>query len=359
MKKFYPKTSLKRQQRVAEKRERKRLKKIKIHRKRAKPAVLRQTHPANLRTRADNREVAFNRDIDIYDESNRDHLIQNCKHIRENENSHLHLHFKQEGMKMFASGTLLLYAEVYRKATEGAKITCNYPPERKAEQVMQRIGFFDVIGKSNRISDEEIQASDEDVRSWHATKGTLTNLREIDDFLSKITNIPRHRHNKVNVAVKELIANATEHAYEEDSAMRHWVMFGRKKGDDIIVVVGDLGRTIPVTIQKRPEYRSIMKELNELGRQIPHKFRGDSKLIKLAAGAGGKYTTRMRLSHRGLGLEQAINNITHINGRLSIYSRRGSVQFSPGSEHASRKKLKFPLQGTIIEITVPMGDSGS
>ena len=359
MKKLYPKTSLKRQQRVAEKRERKRLKKIRKRAKLTARYLMATSSGVHMRpSRRDKQEIDFGRNIDIYGESARKHLVQNCRDIRENKNPHIHLTFKSESMSMSAAGMLLLYAEIYRKKTEGVKITCGYPSDRKAEQVMQRIGFFNVIEKPNRISDEEIQTSDEDVRSWHAISDTVTKSKDIADFLSQITNIPEHRHNKVNVAVKELIANATEHAYEEGSAMSHWVMFGRKKGDKLIVVVGDLGQTIPVSIQKWPEYLTFINKLKEIGRKIPNKLRGDSKLIKFAANAGGKYTTRMRVSHRGLGLSQAISNIVHIKGKLSIYSRGGYVEFFSQSAQVSLKKLNFPIQGTIIEIVVPMNESG-
>ena len=360
MSNLFPKTPRHKRRRLAERREHKRLKKI--GKNRAKPSDSRRFRASNGKPqpRPDNGEIDFRHDIDIYKDENRANLIRNCRDIRDNQNSHIHLKFEQPEMKISAAGMMLLYAEVYRKATTGknVKITCNYPLYRKAEEVMQHIGFFRMIDKAERISEEKIRESDEDVRSWQVVKNTRDAPEEVDAFLSRVADIPKKRREQIYGAIKELIANASEHAYREEDAMRNWVMFGRKTGTDMSIVVGDLGRTIPVTILEHPQYMSTIKKYKELGRDIPRRFRGDSRLIVFATDSGER-GTRTRYSHRGLGLKQAIEKIRKIQGNLQIYSRGGTVRFSPKRVDPVRKNLESPIQGTIIEIWVPVGDGNS
>lgn len=298
-------------------------------------------------------DFTINHDINMHEKSSRQALSRICQNIRGFQGNHIHLSFKLDVMNISAAGMLLLYAEVYRKIEAGGtKITCNYPADTKAEQVLQHIGFFKKIGKKEHFTQDEIQKADKDVRSWHVLDGSIEDLKDpakIMGFLKEITEPVSNDTNKINIATTELIANVAEHAYGENDMPKCWIIFGKaEEGKHLTIVVGDMGRTIPTTMKEHDaiEEMRARKDFSAL-KKI---FANDSNLIKYATSMKG---TRTMKTHRGKGLEDAIRNIEELQGYLSIYSRKGLYK-----THLPRKEKRgwknMFIQGTIVEMTIPL-----
>lgn len=300
----------------------------------------------------------FNHDIDIYQEDNRNKMSQICVGIREFEGNLIHLSFKSDEMKISAAGMLLLYAEIYRKIeADGTKITCDYPANRKAEQVLQHIGFFEMIGKPERISPEEMRRkTDNDVNSWNVIIGDEFKGQQVSEFLEKIAP-SMGKENKIYVAVKEMIGNAIDHAYEKDATFRPWIAFGRiSEEGKIIIVVGDLGKTIPTTITERSiseQYKAGAISKRTLSKKISEWKEKDSKLINIATKLNESMTMD---SHRGVGFKNTIENIKYLKGELSIYSRTGSYisELSRDERRQYENKHAGVIRGTIVQIRIPL-----
>lgn len=292
-------------------------------------------------------------DIDIYRKDCREELSEICQRIREFSGNHMKIFFKLGRMKISAAGMLLLYAEVYRKIEAGGtKITCNYPTDEKAEQVLQHIRFFEKIGKIERIPADEILKADKDVHSWHVLDGSTEDLKhpaKIMGFLKEITEPVSNDTNKINVAITELIANVAEHAYGENDMPKCWIIFGKaEEGQHLTIVVGDTGRTIPTTMKEHGAIKEMRarKDFTALKKIMAN----DSNLIKYATSMKG---TRTMEAHRGKGLENAIRNIEELQGYLSIYSGEGLYKTYLPREKRRDWKNMF-IQGTIVEMTIPI-----
>lgn len=301
---------------------------------------------------------SFGENIDIYQANNRKKLSEICERIRAFKGNNLILSFVSDKLKISAAGMLLLYAEIYRKMEiDNTKITCNYPNNRKAEQVLQHIGFFRKIGKEERISNDEIRNADKDVHSWHVIIASKFNGEEVYKFLDKV--FPPGRGSDVYSVVSEIIGNVIYHAYEKDADFCPWIAFARiNEENEISVVVGDLGKTIPHTIQKHSWYKEwkSRKSLTDLPER--KKRRSDSQLIHIATKLGQSVTLE---SNRGKGLMHAIEHINGMEGKVLIYSRAGyyySRSSSSRKEQRKEDKQATTVNGTIVQITIPLSPIG-
>lgn len=306
-------------------------------------------------------EFSINHDIDIYNDDNRQALSKICRGIRRFQGNHIHLSFQQGEIKISATGMLWLYAEIFRKIDEGkTKITCNYPSDKKAEQVLQHIGFFKKIGKAERISNDEIQKTDKNIHSWHVLSDSTDNgydPKMVQNFLEKITDPTSPDISKINIATKELIANVIYHAYDKPDLLnddkpdllKRWIIFGRVEKESLIIVLGDLGKTIPVTIKDN----DLLKQIIDRGDWAAHRriMKNDSRLIEYAISTEG---TKTKEKHRGKGLEEAIKNIKALQGDLAIYSRKGLYKPLLSRQEKRDWKKKTKIEGTIAEIKIPL-----
>ena len=304
--------------------------------------------------------VSLPEKIGIHDDASKRLLINACKKIRFSHKPQVFLNFS-EVKKIYASGMLLLYAEVFQKnkqnASQQSKILCNYPTELKSEKVLQHIGFLKMLGAAHRIKEADI--TEDDIVSWHVAKGVQVDGNIVGDFIEKIPDISLLAQSKIFVSLQETIANVCEHAYPESRQDKPWVMFGRINDGKLIIVVGDLGDGIPHSITKNDNYPEIVDRIKLKSR----KFRSDTMLIRIAAEIG---QTSAGASYRGRGLVQSIKKITALGGNIFIYSGKGAATFpslSIISSSINRIKkladsLQNPIRGTIIEIQVPLQNLG-
>jgi len=252
-------------------------------------------------------------------------------------------------------GTLLFVAEIERLLQVPAmakKLSAVYPTDRIVEQMFQHIHLLERLGLEPRI--EAIDATN--VVPWLYATGHEGDLDSIAEKLPKILTEGRNMELRTALlsGMAEAVANSSEHAYVKihktplpGMAPQKWWMFARQVGDDVAVVICDLGLGIPGTLEAnwKEELASYFKSRQGLKRK-------DHKMIQLAFTVGKTSTHK---KNRGKGLKDILKVVKEQKvGGLSIYSNRGvySLNNSRGSETSHDEKNS--IHGTIIQWKIPI-----
>lgn len=227
--------------------------------------------------------------------------------------------------------------------------------KRTVESILNRIGFFNLIGKTERNISEAA-----DVRCWTHMTGSTADGESAGKILSLVQEmLPANVRKDLYRGSIEALSNCVEHAYIdhddycfEDKSKRWW-MFASIYYDRLVLIVCDLGVGIPNTIYKTQNESIIKDILDKFG--ITGSREGE--LIKVATHVK---ETRTNMKHRGWGGQDIRSPIR--DGRdanLSIFSNRGRYRCS------NKRKLTgdvVPMEtfydnrksigGTVIEWSV-------
>lgn len=252
-------------------------------------------------------------------------------------------------------GTLLLVAEIERLlqgSPHASKLSAIYPTDRVVEQMFQHIHLLERLGLEPRI--EEINASN--VIPWLYASGHEGDLDSIAEKLPKILTEGSNMDLRMALlsGMAEAVANSSEHAYVKirktplpDTTPLKWWLFARQIGDEVAVVICDLGRGIPGTLEAnwKDELSSFFKSRQGVKRK-------DHKMIQLAFTVGKTSTLK---KNRGKGLKDILKVVqVQKVGGLSIFSNRGiySMDNSTGSETSVDEKSS--INGTIVQWKIPI-----
>ncbi|MEX0161697.1 hypothetical protein MRBLPD1_000151 [Pseudomonas brassicacearum] len=252
-------------------------------------------------------------------------------------------------------GTLLLVAEIERllqTPTLADKLGAVYPTDLVVEQMFQHIHLLERLGLAPRV--REIDSSN--VVPWLYATGHEGDLDSIAEKLPKILTEGSNMELRTALlsGMAEAVANSSEHAYLKSyktplpgMAQKKWWLFARQVGDEVAVVICDLGLGIPGTLEAnwREELASYLKSRQGLKRQ-------DHKMIQLAFTVGKTSTQK---KNRGKGLKDILKVVKDQKvGALSIYSNRGVYSLNnlhgPGTSHDE----KHSIHGTIIQWKIPI-----
>lgn len=252
-------------------------------------------------------------------------------------------------------GTLLLVAEVERLlqgAKTASRLSATYPTDPVVEQMFQHIHLLERLGLEPRI--QEIDASN--VIAWLYATGHEGDLDSIAEKLPKILTEGSNMDLRMALlsGMAEAVANSSEHAYVKvpktpipGTAPQKWWLFARQEGDDVAVVICDLGRGIPGTLEAnwRDELSSYFKSRQGIKRK-------DHKMIELAFTVGKTSTLK---KNRGKGLKDILKVVkVQKVGGISIFSNRGvySLDNATGSETSTDEKCS--IHGTIVKWKIPI-----
>jgi len=252
-------------------------------------------------------------------------------------------------------GTLLVVAEIERLLelpVLAKKLSAVYPTDRVVEQMFQHIQLLERLGLEPRI--DEINASN--VVAWLYATGHEGDLDSIAEELPKILTEGSNMALRTALlsGMAEAVANSSEHAYVKAHktplpglAPQKWWLFARQVGDDVAVVICDLGLGIPGTLEAnwKEELASFFKSRQGLKRQ-------DHKMIQLAFTVGKTSTLK---KNRGKGLKDILKVVREQKvGGLSIYSNRGVYALDNSSETETSHDEKNSIHGTIIQWKIPI-----
>ena len=293
--------------------------------------------------------------VDLIHRNNRQELVRLCEKIRNAREETLLINFDSVEM-ISASGMLLLYAEVYRSLTQNVKIKMKYPLDKTVAKVLQHVGFSSMLGEEKKPKEE---ISEDNIASWQCMQGLKFDGEKVNRFLHELTHIDEtKKRNDLYASIKEVIANAAEHAYysvedvvagkipDNDTEKTHfWLLYGRQNAGFLEIVIGDLGHGIPATIKKKRWFAE----------------KNHSVLIKKAARLG---ESRVKAAqHRGKGLSEVVSDIPKVGGTVWIFSGKGaecfgrenSLLWGRDTYRAETRSLKnIELGGTVIQFRVPL-----
>lgn len=257
--------------------------------------------------------------------------------------------------KLHPCGTILLVAEIERlleDARYGVKLKATYPEFEVVEQLFQYIRILEKLGCPPRM---EI-IDNQDVVVWLYESGVEGNLDAIVNNLPALLTSGSNMELRmaVNSGMAEAVANSSEHAYifERPDGLNvvsptKWWLFARKEGDDISLVICDLGVGIPGSLP-----RTWTEDVEAFAKTMIGKKREDHQLIKFAMKLG---RSRTNLTHRGQGLKDILKVVkTQKVGRLGIFSNCGVYNFDGPTGYTFGCSEPTSILGTVVQWRVPV-----
>lgn len=306
--------------------------------------------------------INFKERIDLYSSTHSDMTIKYANKISDAKTKRVFLNFKKIDF-MSAAATAMLLSAIYRAKSEDKHITCNYPTSPKTCAIMKQVGIFDAIGKK---PPKNCNIDDfPDVKHWYKFVGdTLIDTQEISreahniiDFCcnKKVENIDDYR-DSLELNIGETILNIFDHAYEEKSTGKHWVLFAQYIVDkkSLCLIVSDHGIGIPKTFQNYHEQDSkwdiFWNRLTPSRRANSCIKESIENLFKLKKSQNYKGNSTQSRKGRGTGLKKIKDEIDKYNsGFLNVYSHDGFY-----SSIGNKATFKTKIFGTIIEIVIPI-----
>lgn len=274
---------------------------------------------------------------------------------------------------MIADGTLLFYAEVDKLARRdkiarsgrGKMFRCSYPKDPVVEQVLQQVGIFGTLGKTERAD-----INHDLVKHWRWATGVRVQGDKIEMmqevYQGKMASEVMTRH--LNVGIEEAMLNCANHAYHYPRFAKgnkiivtesdpRWWMFTQEKDKQLSVAFCDLGIGIPTSLRQADTddgdpgdgWKSpIIKEfLTAIGF-----LESDARLIQAAFELGRSKTYQ---SNRGKGLGDIKRVVKESGeGKLSIYSGKGYYRYEPLNDREIVENYHDSVPGTLILWTIPI-----
>lgn len=259
-------------------------------------------------------------------------------------------------------GTLLLIAEIERifeSASCARKLSATYPKNKVVEEMLQYISLLERLGLEPRI-DKYVS---NDVVSWLFASGHEGDLESIAERLPRILTEGSNKQLRTALltGMAEAIANSSEHAYKKTEAKnadvgaaglkKKWWLFARQFDDDVAVVICDLGRGIPGTLEAnwKDEVASYWRTMEGVKKQ-------DHKMIQLAFTVGKSSTNK---KERGKGLKDILKVVKEQKvGVLSIYSNRGVYAIDNNDDSVYSDDEKNSICGTVVQWKIPIDAFG-
>ncbi|MHB8580513.1 MAG: ATP-binding protein [Ignavibacteriaceae bacterium] len=252
--------------------------------------------------------------------------------------------------KMWASGTLLFKAELYRlqRITGGkTRLGCISPRNSKVSQVLKKTGIFKLL----RHRSKEVP-SYADVIHWYHAHGNQVDGTKYDNVLGRYDGvIPDVVANGLYLGLTEAMTNCHHHAYIEQrqdglnqvDEPQDWWMFSQERDGRLTVVFCDLGVGIPQTLPlKQPDWWERMK----MRMGSPTDAQAIDEAIK-------ESHSRTKKHYRGKGLGQMVRVIERTpKAVLFLHSNRGRYVYRNGNSDI--QNFGDSILGTLIAWSVPV-----
>ena len=307
---------------LCQKRERKRLKKLKSKRKYKNSLSHQKLNNTQIIVQAP--EI-----FELRHNKNHKKLISFIKKLRDNvliQKNHIIIDFSKT-RRMVVCGSLLFFAELDRiKRKQGSLnlISCYSSKDETVNQVLKHLEIYQLL--NHRCSTVPIRP---DVVNWKFASGDNTNACEVGQILEEQSNLSKSKSKKLYRGISEAMTNVSQHAYirpRNDGTgfanEKGWWMFYREEDEKIFVAFCDLGVGIPVTLPQTTEKSILDKALEKLG-ITKH---SDGRLIQAAIEVKRSRTEK---KHRGKGLLDMIKTLENTkSGRLSIFSNKGGYFYN-------------------------------
>lgn len=313
-------------------------------------AILRQKK-SDLKTRKESTRrshtyiglIKFSSVISLAKIGHREKFLETIRKIklRDRANKSLYLNFKDVEL-LLPEGVIYLLHQL-DKLKNKKELLGRTSDKDVVKAMFSRLGIHSLIkqppyvGKTINIVDR-----------WECLSGDSADLgaeyEKIEEQIALILPDRRARFVLQN-AIAEAISNVINHAYDENAQYKKWFLFFciDKEKNTCLIVVSDVGKTIPVTIPVKLRDRLSINPI-EL-------FTGknDSQLIEIA--------TKWRRSateeyHRGKGFNDIMQVESDVDGaNVIVLSRKGAW-----SSVAGLKDYKDAIEGTTVGWEIPLNN---
>jgi len=299
--------------------------------------------------------IKFPSNFSIYSQSDSDDALRACCAISD---SHRRILLDLSRVELIsAAAAAMLMSCIYKALSKGTFIKCNHPADNKAVAVLQKIGLFSSLGKKSPLS-TSVMNSYPDVECWYVYSENSFDAKTIyecvHDFAKHLKNRDESQEisasgiRKLEINVKELIANIVEHAYSKEYTFdKRWLLFARYDHEKhwLTIIISDSGKTIPTTFvqyhQDDPGFSGRIKSA----------LNSDRRLIAMAVQEAGTGTQK---GGRGYGLRKVEQYVQEFGGGLFIYSRNGFYKSDGSTAYIHPIKLRKPVEGTIVDLILPL-----
>jgi hypothetical protein len=276
-----------------------------------------------------------------------------------------------ETKKMGTEGTLYFLAELDNliHINRNIKFIVRLSNDLVVNQVLEQTGILKLLKVKVNFEGKDF---DESVKFWRFASGYNAEIDSanhmLDDFdhlLSKVSS------QSVYKGITEALTNSHHHAYLDDryrgapKGARKWWLFSQEKEGVLNVCVCDLGIGISRSLTSnsdnvRADWFGILKSFLRSHR---HKYNPDSASIKAAIEIGN---SRTKLPNRGKGLNQIINDISHLSqdrASVAIFSNKGAYVINKKIIYEQKTEslvgdmsfaYKDSLEGTVITWHIPL-----
>ncbi len=315
------------------------------------------------------KRIDFSKKLSLFHGNERTKIVKVLKSLPQNTYKQLYLDFRK--LETIEPLTALHIVHVLNKYADlDVRFKSRHSQNIVPRAVFTLLGLNKVLGLSKIKKNKHIESVD----SWHMFSGNNCDLPE--DMQNHILMIYQKFADhtipfKLVTAINEAINNVIQHAYKKSSNIefQKWYALTRIDEKCIVVVVSDLGVTIPETaplsiLEVFQGKANKAKELM-LGADLSSlKDHSDSKLIQLATNLD---TTRTKEKGRGKGFNDILDLVRRTNEfpeikevHTSVLSKSGSYLLESNSD-GSAKELSLnknfddftsKIEGTVISWVI-------
>lgn len=276
-----------------------------------------------------------------------------------------------------APSAVYLYAEFDRLVTQhpNVRFSVSYPTrkkrpdgrESKVDPVLNRLGFYELLGKRRRPLQETAT-----VKCWNIASSTKAKMELVQNILVKSAgeSIKDERH--IYRGLTEAIGNAAEHAYSDKISSpanlqdkRHWFL-SSVQDNNLLIFVCDLGHGIPNTLGKTENTKDTnllekifkLVDADESSKSYNKTAKtNDAKRIHAAMLVK---ETRTKLNYRGKGgadLRAVVDNSK--DAKMIVISSRGYYQYQKRGLKTRYKptillERNLAIDGTVVGWMIPL-----
>ncbi|MBO1516568.1 MULTISPECIES: hypothetical protein [Psychrobacter] len=315
------------------------------------------------------KRIEFNKKLSLFHGNERTKIIKVLRSLSKNTYNQLYLDFRK--LELIEPLTALHIVHVLNKYEDlDIRFKSRHSQSIVPRAVFTLLGLDRVLGLSKITKNKHIEIVD----NWHMFSGNNCDLPEdmqshILMIYQKFTdqNIPF----KLVTAINEAINNVIQHAYmkSSDPDFQKWYALTRIDEKCIVVVVSDLGVTIPETAPL-----SILEVLQGKANKVKEGILGadlaslkdhsDSKLIQLATNLD---TTRTKEKGRGKGFNDILDLVRRTNEfpeikqvHTSVLSKSGSYLLQSNSDGSAKElslnknfdDFESKIEGTVISWVI-------
>lgn len=276
-----------------------------------------------------------------------------------------------------APSAVYLYAEFDRLVTRhpNVRFSVSYPTrkkradgtESKVDPVLNRLGFYQLLGKRKRPLQETAT-----VKCWNIDSSKKAKMELVQNILVRSAGESIKEQKHIYRGLTEAIGNAAEHAYSHKIASpadlqdkRHWFL-SSVQDNNLLIFICDLGHGIPNTLGKTDNTKDSnlldnlfklvdaddsAKSYNKTAKTDDAKRIHAAMLVK---------ETRTKLNYRGKGgadLRAVVDNSN--DAKMIIISSRGYYQYQKRRLKTRYKptillERKWAIDGTVVGWMIPL-----